>query len=343
MEEVLIVSGLVGIQVVFAFYLVILNRVLALGVHPLFVVVSVNLANSLFLLPFAVALERKKWPRTLNPVLMIQFVSIALGGVTVFQSLLLLGVEKTSPAIASAMPNLSPGFIFIIAVCLRLEKMEIRCKFTWTKILGTLLCLSGAIAMSFLQTPATTSPDITSQVSSGDIAEKEWIIGCGYLLASVVVVSCTTVLQAVTMQSFMAPFSLCVVTSLMGAIFTAMVQIIVEGKMEIGSSAISPTGIIGIVILGGSMSSVCITYQTWCIKKKGPVLVSMFSPVQTVFSAIFSALILRQLIGIGSITGMFLMFAGLYMVLWAKKKEIYDDADDNEKLSVNDVEKPLLS
>ncbi|KAJ0968312.1 hypothetical protein J5N97_025229 [Dioscorea zingiberensis] len=339
MEEVLIVSGLVGIQAVFALYLVFLKRDLALGVHPLFVVVSMNLVNSLFLLPLAVAFERKKWPRTLNPVLMIQFVSIALGGVTAYQSLLILGEKKTSPAIASAMPNLAPGFIFIIAVCLRLEKMEIRCKFTWTKILGTLLCLSGAIAMSFLQ----SSPELTSQVSSGDIAEKEWITGCGYLLASVVVLSCTSVLQAVTMQTFKAPFSLCVVTSLLGAIFTAIVQIIVEGKMEIGSSAVSPTGIIGIVILGGSVSSVCITYQTWCIKKKGPVLVYIFSPFQAVFSAIFSALIFRQLIGIGSITGMFLMFAGLYTVLWAKKKEIYDDADDNEKLSVNDVEKPLLS
>ncbi|KAJ0968360.1 hypothetical protein J5N97_025277 [Dioscorea zingiberensis] len=289
MEDVLIVSGLVGIQAVFALYLVFLKRDLALGVHPLFVVVSMNLANSLFLLPLAVALERKKWPRTLNPVLMIQFVSIALGG------LLILGEKKTSPAIASAMPNLAPGFIFIIAVCLRLEKMEIRCKFTWTKILGTLLCLSGAIAMSFLQ----SSPELTSQVSSGDIAEKEWITGCGYLLASVVVLSCTSVLQAVTMQTFKAPFSLCVVTSLLGAIFTAIVQIIVEGKMEIGSSYHSPTGIIGIVILGGSVSSVCITYQTWCIKKKGPVLVYIFSPFQAVFSAIFSALIFRQLIGIG--------------------------------------------
>lgn len=51
------------------------------------------------------------------------------------------------------------------------------------------------------------------------------------------------------MQTFRAPFSLCFVTFSVGAIFTAITQIIVEGKMEIGSTAISLTGVIGIVLL----------------------------------------------------------------------------------------------
>ncbi|XP_039134464.1 WAT1-related protein At5g47470-like [Dioscorea cayenensis subsp. rotundata] len=342
MEEVLMVSGLVGTQIVFALYLVFLNKVLNLGVHPLFLVVFSNLTGSLFLLPFAVVLERKKWPRTLTPTLGIQLASQAIGGVTVFQTLTLLGVEKTSPAIAAAMPNLAPGFTFIIAACLRLEKVEMRCKFTWTKIIGTILCLTGVIAMSFLQSP-TTSSKLTYKVSLGDNNETEWIIGCGYLFISVVIISCITVLQAVTMQTFRAPFSLCFVTFSVGAIFTAITQIIVEGKMEIGSTAISLTGVIGIVLLGGAVTGVCVTFQTWCVKQKGPVLVSMFSPIQTVFSAVFAALILRQLISIGSTTGIALMFAGLYMFLWAKKKESYQVPDDIAKVTVNDVEKPLLS
>jgi hypothetical protein len=32
---------------------------------------------------------------------------------------MLLGVKKTTPAIASAMPNLIPGLIFIVAPCFR--------------------------------------------------------------------------------------------------------------------------------------------------------------------------------------------------------------------------------
>lgn len=39
--------------------------------------------------------------------------------VTIFQALTLVGIKKASPDIASAMPNLAPGLIFIIAACLR--------------------------------------------------------------------------------------------------------------------------------------------------------------------------------------------------------------------------------
>lgn len=41
--------------------------------------------------------------------------------VTVFQALMLDGMKKTSPAIASAMLNLAPGFIFVVAGCLRYD------------------------------------------------------------------------------------------------------------------------------------------------------------------------------------------------------------------------------
>jgi hypothetical protein len=38
---------------------------------------------------------------------------------TAFQELMLLGNKKTTPAIASAMPNLIPGIIFVVAACFR--------------------------------------------------------------------------------------------------------------------------------------------------------------------------------------------------------------------------------
>lgn len=39
--------------------------------------------------------------------------------VTLFQALMLVGIKKASPDVASAMPNLTPGLIFIISACLR--------------------------------------------------------------------------------------------------------------------------------------------------------------------------------------------------------------------------------
>nr|XP_010934950.1 WAT1-related protein At5g47470 isoform X2 [Elaeis guineensis] len=321
LKEFLIISGLFVVQVLFGVYTVVLNRILGEGLDPLLLIVFGNLSTAIILLPFAVIFEK----------------------VTMYQGLLFLGIKKTSPAIASAMPNLAPGFIFIIAACVRFEKFDIRCKYSGIKILGTLVCLSGAIVMSCLQSPST-SPMLTSNKLSL-LGNKEWMLGCFYLLSAVVILSCNTVLQAATMVSFPAPLTLCVITATMGSILTAMLQFIVEGKIDAGSSTINVASIIAFVIGGAVVIGACIAFQTWCVNRKGPVLVAIFSPIQTVCSAILSAVLLRQVISLGSLAGIVLMFSGLYMVLWAKNNEGLSlvDAGDDSTQPPGDIEKPLLS
>nr|CAD1831129.1 unnamed protein product [Ananas comosus var. bracteatus] len=275
-SEVVVISGLFAIQCVLGFYMVFLNHILSIGVDPLFVVVLAGFASAVVLLPFAVAFERKKWPTKYGPTL--------VGGH--FQVLMMQGIEKTSPAIASAMPNLAPGLIFIIAACLRMEKFERKCKFTRVKILGTL---------------------------------------------------------AAALVSFPAPLSLCVITSMMGSFFTALLQIIMDGKLNLGSSDhFRVEYMLEIILVGGVVVGASVAFQTWCVGKKGPVLVSMFSPIQTVFSAVLSAALLGQVIGLGSLAGIVLMFSGLYIVLWAKSNEIPDLLEVTPAPAANDVEKHLL-
>ncbi|KAJ6851232.1 WAT1-related protein-like isoform X1 [Iris pallida] len=353
MEEVVIISGLVGVQVAVAFYTVFLHRILALGVDPIFLVIAGSLATAFLLLPFALIFEKKKWPRRLSPVLMVQMLSIAIGGVTGYQVLMLTGIKMTSPAIASAMPNLAPGMIFIIAACLGFEKFSVWCKYSRTKVLGTIVCLGGTIAMSFLMSP-TAAPKLTATelqgsliltAPEGETISKEWILGCLYLLFAVFFLSCTTVLQAAAMLNFAAPFSQCIVTSLIGSVTTALLKFAMDGKIDAGSSHFNTTTILSIVISGGVLSSIVSTFLTWCVNKKGPVMVSIFSPIQTVCSAILSAVVLRQIISLGCLAGMLLMFGGLYIVLWAKKKEGVDEqnVESNATKIVHDIEKPLLS
>ncbi|KAF0911677.1 hypothetical protein E2562_011678 [Oryza meyeriana var. granulata] len=297
----LVVGGLLAAQCILAGYVVFVDHVLDLGANPLAVIVLGAVASSLFFLPFAVALERKKWPSKISRTLLAQFVLIALGGTTVFQELMLLGLKKTTPAIASAMPNLSPGLIFIVAACFRLEKFDKACKYTRAKILGTLVCLVGAMAMSFLQSPVSSSPQLTanSEPAAADGTYYDWILGCSYLFLAVVVLSLYTVLQAATLVSFPAPLTMCSITSMMGAVFTAILQFIVEGKIDIGSPRIDLMIISGIVLMGGGVVGGCVVFQTWCIGKRGPLLVSIFGPVQTVCSALFSALLFGQIVSLG--------------------------------------------
>lgn len=341
-EEVLIVGGLLLVQCVLSGYVLFTDHLLALGADPLAVIVVGGAAYAAFCLPFAVALERKRWPSTVSGTLVAQYLLIALGGTTAFQELMLLGIKKTTPAIASAMPNLGPGLIFIIAACFRLERFDRACKYTQAKIAGTVVCLAGAVAMSFLQSPSTSSPPLAAASAGGDNKDYyDWILGCCCLVAGVTVFALVTVLQAATLARLPAPLTMCCATSATGAALTALLRLVLEGKFlpDMGSPDIDATLVAGIVVLGGGLVGACTAFQAWCLGRKGPLFVSVFGPVQTVCTAILSAALFRQVVSLGSLAGIVLMFSGLYIVLWAKSNEISPDDDEDH----HDAEKALLA
>ncbi|KAK8450585.1 hypothetical protein SEVIR_6G054500v4 [Setaria viridis] len=322
--DVLTICGLFAVQCIFGLYMMFLNGLLAAGVPSLFIIVVACAASSVVVLPFAVVLERKKWPKVWSPMLVLQLVIISLGGVSIYQVFMMLGVERTSPAIASAMPNLGPAFIFVIAACLRFERFNWKCQYTRAKILGTLVCLSGAMCVSFLKnpTPSVSPKSVPDELElSNGKSRKDWILGCFYLLTGVTIFACNTVMQAAALKRFPAPLSICSITAMMGSIFSAIIQVLMEGKLTAGTSD-NITRIIGeIVLVGGVVIGLCTTFQVSSIGRKGPVLVSMFSPFQTVFSSFISLIVFGQWIGLGCCVGIVLMFVGLYVVLWAKNRE----------------------
>ncbi|KAM5572925.1 WAT1-related protein [Rosa sericea] len=344
-EDVALIGGLVGVQFVYAGNSVLLSYFMSLGLDPLTIVIYSSFASFIILSPIAYYFERSKWPNKISLKFVIQLVLIAFGGVTLFQVLFLKGIVLTSPAMATAMPNLAPGLIFVIACTVRLEKVKLSCLYSKVKILGTLLCVVGALTMSIMQSTTSTSTPATEiqyQAHSPDVIfDKQKIIGCLYLLAAVFVLSSNIVLQATTLGDFPAPMSLCAITSFIGVFITAAVQLIQDHKIETGWPLVSARDLIGFSLLGGTVSGACISFNGWAMKKRGPVLVSMFSPIGTVCSVVLSVITLGESISVGSLAGMCLMFTGLYFFLWAKGKEGFPDGDDLE--SEFDAVKPLLS
>ncbi|XVF13391.1 hypothetical protein REPUB_Repub08aG0204200 [Reevesia pubescens] len=342
-EDVIIIGGLIGMQFVYAGNSVLLAYLMSLGLSSFTIVIFFTLATFVTLSPFAVYFERSKWPKHLTLKLIIQLVLISIAGVTLFQSLFLKGINLTSPAVATAMPNLAPGLIFIIAWACRLEKVTLSCLYSKVKIGGTLLCVLGALTMSIMQSTVSSKDArmIVSPPTNDVIFDKDKIIGCIYLMAAVLVLSSNVVLQATTLGDFPAPMSLCAITSLIGVIITAMVQLVEDHDLDWGWPLVSIKDLIGFSLLGGIVAGACVSFNGWAMKKRGPVLVSMFSPIGTVITVVLSFITLGQTISLGSLAGMFLMFTGLYFVLWAKGKEFYLDGDGLE--SEFDAEKPLLS
>ncbi|XP_016647436.1 PREDICTED: WAT1-related protein At5g64700-like [Prunus mume] len=75
-----------------------------------------------------------------------------------------------------------------------------------------------------------------------------------------------------------------------------------------------------IAYCGVVISALAYYLQTWCISYKGPVFTAMFSPLQVIIVALFSAISFAERLHFGSLIGAFLIIVGLYCVLWGKKE-----------------------
>ncbi|KAI8028590.1 WAT1-related protein [Camellia lanceoleosa] len=73
----------------------------------------------------------------------------------------------------------------------------------------------------------------------------------------------------------------------------------------------------GIVACGVTFS-----LMAWCVQIKGPLFVSVFSPVLLVLVAIAGSLLLDEKLHLGSALGAVVIVCRLYMVLWGKSKEL---------------------
>ncbi|CAA3011566.1 WAT1-related At5g47470-like isoform X1 [Olea europaea subsp. europaea] len=347
-ENVAIITGLTLIQFLYSGNSILLSYLLKLGFQPSSLIIFSTFATFLLLSPISILFERSQWPKHISYKVWIKLLLLSFGGVTVFQSLFMRGVSLTSPAMATAMPNLAPGLIFFIAWGFRLEKVELGCRYSRAKIMGTLLCVIGAVVMSLMQSSAQVHSAKDSQASlpspPSDVTfDNQMIVGCLYLMAAVFVLSSQVVLQATTLHDFPAPISLCAITSLIGVVMTGLIKLIEDDELKTGWPLLSIKQLIPYSILAGSVSGLCVSFNAWAIKRRGPVMVSIFNPLGTVITVILSYITLGDSIRAESLAGMCLMFCGLYLVLWAKGKEHFHIGDDNSMESEYDVEKPLLS
>lgn len=85
----------------------------------------------------------------------------------------------------------------------RLERISIRCTYSKVKMLGTLICVVGALTMSIMQSISSpaTKEEVEVKLTSlpSDVTfDIHKIIGCLYLMAGVLVLSANVVLQVGT-------------------------------------------------------------------------------------------------------------------------------------------------
>ncbi|BAT96782.1 hypothetical protein VIGAN_09008200 [Vigna angularis var. angularis] len=221
------------------------------------------------------------------------------------------------------MVNLVPAVTFVIATCAGMEKVNIRSWRSIAKIVGTVICVSGAVSIALLKGPkllnaeSLPSKSITMASSQAD----NWLLGCLFLTACCCSWSIWLILMVPASKSHPDPLSFSAWMCFMATLQSTLVALVLEqdplawkinSLLEFGSAMYA--GVMG--------SAVTFFIQAWCISLAGPLFSAMFNPLMVVIVTILAPLLLHEQVYFGSLIGSIAVIIGLYIVLWGKAEEV---------------------
>ncbi|XP_068461757.1 WAT1-related protein At3g30340-like [Phaseolus vulgaris] len=310
------------VNLAWAFVNIFLKKVLNEGGDYFTILTYRQAISAIFLAPIACFHERKR--KVEGHIICLLFIS-ALVGVTLTQYLFLMGLEYTSATFSCAFLNMVPAFTFIMALPLGIEKVNMKKLSAKAKVLGTFVCIGGTLMLilykgmplinqqqEHIADKGTTTPSASKL--------KIWIIGSLLLTAGCVLWSSWFLIQARISKEYPCQYSSTAILSFFAAIQSAILTLVIDtnktkwilkGKLEILTVVYS--GLVG--------SGLCYVAMSWCVKQRGPVFTSAFTPLLQMFVAVLDFSILQEEIYLGSVAGSVLVISGTYILLWGKSKE----------------------
>ncbi|XP_027348616.1 WAT1-related protein At3g30340-like [Abrus precatorius] len=323
---------MIGIDFSLTVVNILLKKVLEEGMdHLVFITYRLSI-STIFLLPISYFRERNGRPRLTFQILCFLFFS-AIIGASVTQYFFLLGIQYTSATFACAFVNMVPVITFIMALPFGLETVNIKCSSGKAKIIGTFVCIGGALLLTLYKgkplfdnshhqsaVPPLAMRSEMDQASSTRITEK-WTIGVIALIMGTLFWSSWFILQSNISKKYPCQYSSTAIMTFFGAMQSAILGLstgrnlsswFLRGKIQIITVLYS--GIVG--------SSVCYVGMAWCVKKRGPVFTAAFSPLVQIMSGMIDIPVLHEQLHLGSVMGSMLVMIGLYILLWGKSKEM---------------------
>ncbi|KAK9199834.1 hypothetical protein WN944_015027 [Citrus x changshan-huyou] len=316
-------------QFAFAGSNILMKIALERGLNQLVFVVYRHVIAMFLLGPFAYVLERKQRPKPSFAVMAKIFV-LALLGATIHINVYYIGMDYVSPTVATALGNVVPSFT--------MEKVKITSGRGRAKVLGTIICVGGSLLFTlwrsgYLFKSVVEKPLINIYHNNADHlryhGKENWIKGSALILTSHIALSSWLILQAKVFKEYPAPLSMNTLICFFASLQTSFLALFFGRDPTIWKLDWNVQFLT--VMYCGVLNSALVYYlQTWCISVKGPVFTVMFIPVQLVIVALFSTIAFAERLHLSSLTGAFFIVAGLYCVLWGKRKDSLA-ADDEHK------------
>jgi drug/metabolite transporter (DMT)-like permease len=300
------------VQVCYAVMNIITRVALDDGMNHFTFVAYRQAVASLVISPFAYFLERNERP-AMTCTTFWEIFFLALFGITINQNCYFAGLQYTSSTFASATTNLIPVVTFVMATTFRLENVNIRSIYGQAKVVGTVVCVGGAMVMTLYKGPVLLKAVI-------GLGLDTWELGAMLLFASCFVWSGWITFQAPVVKKYPAQQSLTALMLIQGTVQSFLVALIFERKASDWKLKWD-IQLLSIVYSGIFCSAFAFFVQTYCIRVKGPVFAAVFNPTSTILVAILELLILHVKLHLGSLLGAIMIIVGLYVVLWGKAKD----------------------
>lgn len=301
---------------------------------------------TLSIAPFAFIFERKGQPKITFRNFMQIFI-LALLGPVIDQNFYYAGLKLTSPTFSCALSNMLPAMTFVMAVFCRMEKIDIKKVRCIAKIVGTLVTVAGAMMMTLYRGPIVEMVwakhshlnNKAHGTSTTGSLDKEWLLGCTFLIIATLAWASLFVLQAKAIQTYKNhQLSLTSLVCFIGTIQAIAVTFVVEHKPSVWRIGWD-MNLLAAAYAGIVTSSISYYVQGLVIKKKGPVFATAFSPLMMIIVAVMGSFILAEQIYLGGVIGAILIVIGLYSVLWGKHKEQKESKlEDEIPLPVKDAQ-----
>ncbi|XP_057440167.1 WAT1-related protein At5g64700-like isoform X2 [Lotus japonicus] len=271
---------------------------------------------TLFLIPFALFFEWKHaLPLPFRTFCKIFFLSLC--GITLSLDVYGVGLIYTSATLAAATTNCLPAITFFLALLLRRERLKVKTIPGIAKLIGILACLGGAAILAFYKGPhfkfLSHRPLLgnhKSQQHQGHnalSASGTWIKGCFLILLSNTFWGLWLVLQAFVIKSYPSKLIFTTLQCFLSSIQSLVIALAIERDIEQWKLGWN-VRLLAVVYCGVMVTGVGFYLQTWVIEKKGPVFLAMSMPLALIITIISSAIVLGEIISLGS-------------VLWGKSRE----------------------
>ncbi|KAK9052423.1 hypothetical protein SSX86_029052 [Deinandra increscens subsp. villosa] len=313
------------------------------GLSSFVYVVYYNALGTVLLLPNFIihSCRNNRPPLTLS--VFSKLFGLGLLGICLLQVCAYTGISYSSPTLAAALGNLIPAFTFLFAIIFRMEKFDIMKPSSQAKALGTVVAITGAFVMTFYQGPPLFNTihdlDLNKIILSSE--KSKWILGSLLITITCICSSSWNVFQTATVKEYPDEVTVVFLFCCFGTIQCAIFTLVFERNTDVWilDNTTEWVSIIFAAIFGTALRNSLIT---WCLRKKGPVFVSMFKPISMVIAVIMGIMFLGDVLHLGSVIGAVVIALGVYAVLYGQSKDRNLMVNDISRLESSTENTPLL-